>query len=65
MFDWKILAASFAALLVVSSVLVGGFGFTDILGTLSDWMGESPLSGLVTAPSRGAMRAWPTDKEAA
>jgi hypothetical protein len=54
MFDWKILAASFAALLVVSSVLIGGFGFTDILGTLSDWMGDSPLSGLVTSPVRSS-----------
>lgn len=52
MFDWKILAASFAALLVVSSVLVGGFGFQDILGKLNEWMGDSPLSGLVTAPVR-------------
>ena len=53
MFDWKILAASFAALLVVSSVLVGGFGFQDILGKLNEWMGDSPLSGLVTSPTRG------------
>ncbi len=52
MFDWKILAASFSALLVVSSVLVGGFGFTDILDKLSDWMGDSPLGGLVVAPVR-------------
>lgn len=51
MFDWKILAASFAALLVVSSVLVGGFGFSDILGKVNEWMGDSPLEGFVTAPS--------------
>ena len=57
MFDWKILAASFAALLVVSSVLVGGFGFTDILDKLNEWMGDSPLSGLVTAPSVGSKEA--------
>jgi hypothetical protein len=52
MFDWKILAASFAALLVVSSVLVGGFGFTDILDKLNDWLGESPFGGFVAAPVR-------------
>ncbi len=53
MFDWKIMAASFAALLVVSSVLVGGFGFNDILGQLQDWMGDSPLDGLISAPNLG------------
>lgn len=52
MFDWKILAASFAALLVVSSVLVGGFGFSDILDKLQEWMGGSPFGGFVTAPVR-------------
>jgi hypothetical protein len=52
MFDWKILAASFAALLVVSSVLVGGFGFTDILDKLNEWLGESPFGGFVAAPVR-------------
>ncbi len=52
MFDWKILAASFAALLVVSSVLVGGFGFTDILDNLNDWLGGSPFGGFVAAPVR-------------
>jgi hypothetical protein len=57
MFDWKILAASFAALLVVSSVLVGGFGFGDILGKLKEWLGESPLGGFVTAPVRGSRQA--------
>jgi hypothetical protein len=57
MLDWKILAASFAALLVVSSVLVGGFGFQDILSKINDWMGDSPLSGLVTAPKLGSKQA--------
>jgi hypothetical protein len=52
MFDWKILAASFAALLVVSSVLVGGFGFPDILDKLNELMGDSPLGGFVSAPIR-------------
>ena len=57
MFDWKILAASFAALLVVSSVLVGGFGFSDVLDQLQDWMGESPLGGFVSAPIRSSRAA--------
>ena len=57
MLDWKILAASFAALLVVSSVLVGGFGFTDILDTLRDWMGDSPFEGFVTSPLRSSEQA--------
>jgi hypothetical protein len=57
MLDWKILAASFAALLVVSSVLVGGFGFSDILEKLSGWMGDSPLGGLVSAPVRNLKSA--------
>lgn len=50
MFDWKILAASFAALLVVSSVLVGGFGFGDVLDTLKDWLGDVPFEGFVSSP---------------
>ena len=53
MFDWKIMAASFAALLVVSSVLVGGFGFTDILDTFKDFLGDVPFEGLVTSPLGG------------
>ncbi len=57
MLDWKILGASFAALLVVSSVLVGGFGFTDILDTLRDWMGDSPLEGFMTSPIRSSKEA--------
>jgi hypothetical protein len=52
MLDWKILAASFAALLVVSSVLVGGFGFGDILDKLREWLGDSPFGGFVTTPAR-------------
>jgi hypothetical protein len=51
------MAASFAALLVVSSVLVGGFGFQDILEKVNDWMGDSPLSGLVTSPKTGTKQA--------
>jgi hypothetical protein len=57
MFDWKILAASFAALLVVSSVLVGGFGFGDVLDTLRDWLGDVPFEGLVSSPLSSSRQA--------
>lgn len=60
MLDWKIMAASFAALLVVSSVLVGGSGIPGISGILDkvdDWMGDSPLSGFITSPVRGSKQA--------
>ena len=57
MFDWKILAASFAALLVVSSVLVGGFGFTEVLDTLKDWLGEAPFEGFAISPAMPSKHA--------
>ena len=51
--DWKILAASFAALVIVSSILLGGFGlgnfFSDIISTIGEFLGSSPFSG--TQPS--------------
>ncbi|MFH1978671.1 MAG: hypothetical protein ABIJ92_05070 [Candidatus Aenigmatarchaeota archaeon] len=47
MLDWKILAASFASLLLISSFLVGGLGVTDFLGEIKDklgqWFGGSTL----------------------
>jgi hypothetical protein len=57
MFDWKIMAASFAALLVVSSVLVSGFGFGGIIDTLKDFLGDIPFEGLVTSPVRATSQA--------
>jgi len=57
MFDWKILAASFAALLIVSSVLVGGLGFTDIVDSVRDWLGGSPFGGFVDFPEAGSKAA--------
>lgn len=55
MLDWKILAASFAALLFVSSMLVGDFGVRDFFSTvvekLGEWLGNSPFGGLFTAPT--------------
>lgn len=47
MLDWKILGATFAALLVVSTLFIGGFGiedfFSDIFEKLSEWLGTSPF----------------------
>ncbi|MCX6814132.1 MAG: hypothetical protein NTY20_00555 [Candidatus Aenigmarchaeota archaeon] len=48
MLEWKILAAAFSALLVVSIVLVGNSGIKDtfggIVGKLTDWLGGTPIS---------------------
>jgi hypothetical protein len=48
MLEWKILAAAFSALLVVSMVLVGNSGIKDtfggIVGKLTDWLGGTPIS---------------------
>ena len=52
MLDWKILAASFAALLFVSTLLIGDFGIGDFFTTVSEklgeWLGNSPFSGMFT-----------------
>ena len=57
MIDWKILAASFAALLVVSSLLVGDFGvrdfFSGIVEKISELFGSSPFGGMFSMPSAG------------
>jgi len=48
MLEWKILAAAFSALLVISMLLVGNSGLKDmfggIVGRLTDWLGGSPIS---------------------
>jgi len=53
--DWKIMAASFAALVIVSSVLLGGFGlgdfFSDIINTIGGLLGSSPFGGATSASS--------------
>ncbi len=47
MLEWKILAAAFSALLVISILLVGNTGVKDlfggIIGKITDWMGGSPV----------------------
>lgn len=57
MIDWKILAASFAALLVVSSLLVGDFGirdfFSGIVERIGELLGTSPFGGMFSTPSAG------------
>jgi len=47
MLEWKILAAAFSALLVISMLLVGNSGVKDmfggIVGKLTDWLGGAPM----------------------
>jgi hypothetical protein len=47
MLEWKILAAAFSALLVISMLLVGNSGVKDlfggIVGKITDWMGGTPI----------------------
>lgn len=61
MIDWKIMAASLAALLFVSSVFVGDFGLREFFGTitekLGEWLGNSPFGGLFTAPTSSVIDA--------
>ncbi len=52
MIDWKIIAASFASLLVVSSVLVGGAGsgiLSDVMNKINEWLGTSPFTGFLSS----------------
>ncbi|UCD07067.1 MAG: hypothetical protein JSW41_04515 [Candidatus Aenigmatarchaeota archaeon] len=53
MLDWKILVAAFAALLIASTVLVGGaggFGLTDIFNKIGEWLKSSPFGGFFQTP---------------
>ncbi len=58
MLDWRILAASFAGLLFVSSMLIGGSGITDffsnIINTIGEWFGSSPFGNVFSAPARAS-----------
>jgi len=55
MLDWKILAASIVALLLISSVFLGGFGIKEflsgILETASEYLGSSPFEGILPGES--------------
>lgn len=48
MLEWKILAAAFSALLVISMLLVGNTGMSDMFGgivaKLTGWLGGNPVS---------------------
>jgi hypothetical protein len=54
--EWKILAAIFAVLIVVSSALVSNTGIKDIFmnstGNLGDWLKGSPFSSLFPTPEK-------------
>ncbi len=54
MLDWKIMAASFVSLLLVSSVIFAGTGqgggiFGDILDSLKGWLEQSPFSSVFSS----------------
>ncbi|UCD02649.1 MAG: hypothetical protein JSV63_02545 [Candidatus Aenigmatarchaeota archaeon] len=56
MFEWKILAAIFAVLIVAASALVSNSEIKDMFlnstGTLGDWMKGSPFGSLFSAPEK-------------
>ena len=53
MIDWKILASAFIALLVVSFILLGGFGlgglFSGGINAIGEWFGSSPFGGFLSS----------------
>ena len=55
MIDWKMLVSAFAALLVVSFVLMSGCGLDGLLSgaadSVGDWFGSSPFGGLLGGDS--------------
>ena len=58
MLDWKILASALIALLVVSFILLEGFGsfsiFSGTVNSIGEWFGSSPFGGLVPAGDAGS-----------
>lgn len=56
MFDWKVLASAFIALVVVSFILLEGFGavnfFSNTFGSIGEWFGSSPFGGIVDSGSK-------------
>jgi hypothetical protein len=56
MLEWKILAAIFAVLIVLSSALVSNTGIKDFFlnatGNLGDWVHGSPFGSLFTTPQK-------------
>lgn len=55
------MAASFAALAIVSSVMIGGFGiggfFSDIINTIGEFLSSSPFGGLPALSSSSSLIA--------
>lgn len=57
MLDWRIVGASFAALVVASSLFMGsanaGVGdfFSDIMSQINEWMSGSPFGGMFSTTS--------------
>jgi hypothetical protein len=56
LFEWKILAAILAVLIVASSALISNTGVRDIFlnstGSLGDWMSGSPFDSLFSTPQK-------------
>jgi len=56
LFEWKILAAIFAVLIVASSAAVSNTGLGDIFmnstGDIGGWLDNSPLSSLFSTPEK-------------
>jgi hypothetical protein len=67
MIDWKVLASAFIALLIVSFILLEGFGATSIfsgtINSLGEWFGSSPFGGIVpdAGGKRVTIRLYPTN----
>ena len=55
MLDWKIVGASFAALIVISTVMLGNFGigdfFSDLFDRTGNRLGGSPFGGFFSTPT--------------
>ncbi len=60
LFEWKILAAIFAVLIVASSALISNTGIKDMFlnstGNLGDWLKGSPFNSFFATPEKGSSR---------
>jgi hypothetical protein len=58
--EWKILAAIFAVLIVISGALVGSTGIKDFFmnstGGLGDWWSEAPFGSFFSTPQKGTTK---------
>jgi len=57
MLDWKVLASAFIAMIIVTIIMLEGFGASSFLSGgmsfISEWFGSSPFGGLVSGGSDG------------